>query len=152
MTQEELDALMNAKNLDEIEIEEKNNEISMVKDLNSINIESEQKGVETTETLERIINELDAIKKLLKTNELEKIDIIADDLKNMVFELINNMQYQDIHRQKVERVMNKIIEISNIPEEKLKELSINIAKSAKNIDEEKLDNDDIEKLLEQYNN
>jgi len=159
MTQEELDALMNAENLDEIlenfeeEQDEADEHIEMVGQLNSVTTDSEVKATQITQKLEQILNEVDAIKICLEKNELDKVNFILDDIKNIVFDSINFMQYQDIHRQKIERVINKLIETNNISEEELKKIGLNIAGSAKHIagDENNiLNNDDIEDLIKNF--
>jgi len=158
MTQEELDELMNADNLDEIienfeEDSEDNHQIGMIEQLNSVTMDSEVKATQITDKLEQVINEVDATKICLNNNELEKASFILEDIKNMIFDIINFMQYQDIHRQKIERVMNKLIETNNISEEDLRKIGLNIANSAKHIDgddNETLNNDDIEKLITNF--
>jgi len=161
MTQEELDALINAENLDEIlenfeeKKEEKDEHIEMVGQLNSVTTDSEVKATQITQKLEQILNEVDAIKICLEKNELDKANFILDDIKNIVFDSINFMQYQDIHRQKIERVINKLIETNNISEEDLRKIGLNIAGSAKHIDEdnnEVLNNDDIDELIKNFSN
>ena len=161
MTQEELDALINAENLDEIlenfeeKKEEKDEHIEMVGQLNSVTTDSEVKATQVTQKLEQILNEVDAIKICLEKNELDKANFILDDIKNIVFDSINFMQYQDIHRQKIERVINKLIETNNISEEDLRKIGLNIAGSAKHIDgdnNEVLNNDDIDELIKNFSN
>ena len=160
MTQEELDALMNAKNLDEIienfeetKEDEENHNINMIEQLNSVTTDSEEKATQTTDMLEQIVNEVEAIKTCIKDNELEKANFILDDIKNMVYDIINFMQYQDIHRQKIERVMNKLIETNNISKEELEKIGLNIANSAKHIDgdnNEILGNEDIDAIVNSF--
>ena len=160
MTQEELDALMNADNLDEIidnfedtNEENSNHQINMIEQLNSVTTDSEIKATEVADKLEQIINEVDATKVCIENNDLEKAKFILEDIKNMIFDIISFMQYQDIHRQKIERVMNKLIETNNISEEELRKIGLNIASSAKHIagdDNDTLDNDDIEALIKNF--
>ena len=159
MTQEELDALINATDLDEIieDVEEEQNEqdehVEMVGQLNSVITDSEVKATQITDKLEQIIDEVDAIKICLENNEIKKVNFILDDIKNIVYDSINFMQYQDIHRQKIERVINRLIETNNITEEELQKIGLNIAGSAKHIagDENNiLNNDDIEDLIKNF--
>jgi ATP-dependent Clp protease ATP-binding subunit ClpA len=156
MTQEGLDALLNSDNLNEIienyHEDEENHSVSMIKQLNSVTTDSEEKVTQTTQKLEQIINEVNATKQCINSNEIEKANIILNDVENMLFDVISFMQYQDIHRQKIERVINKIIEMSDLSDEELAKLSLNIACSAKYIDGDNkqiLDNEDIDKLINQ---
>ncbi|CAM3995794.1 hypothetical protein [Arcobacter cloacae] len=86
----------------------------------------------------------------------ESIDFIVDDLnillhkknkiKNMISEIYGLLQNQDLHRQKIERVVNFVCEKNDIDK-----TQYNLAPSAKNIDscEDTLSADELELLIKQ---
>lgn len=124
MTQEELDALMASDNLDEISEEFLQDEVedcscvskdaNMAGQLSSVTVDSEKKATEIMTMLDQILAELDASGECIKEKNEDKALLILDDIRNMVFEIMSTMQYQDIHRQKIERVMNTMIDISQM--------------------------------------
>jgi hypothetical protein len=75
MTQLELDALMNAENLDEIIQEEPQKDLDendMVHQLSSVTVDSEKKATEIMAQLDQVLVELDAIGTCIDDNEGEK--------------------------------------------------------------------------------
>lgn len=86
----------------------------------------------------------------------ESINFIVDDLdillhkknkiKNMISEIYGLLQNQDLHRQKIERVVNFVCEKNDIDK-----TQYNLAPSAKNIDscEDTLSADELELLIKQ---
>jgi hypothetical protein len=117
MTQEELDALMDSDNIDEIvqdETKVKETHADIAGQLSSITVDSEKKATEIMTMLDQVLMELDASEKCIKENTQDKALLIVDDIRNTVFEIMSTMQYQDIHRQKIERVMNTMIDISQM--------------------------------------
>lgn len=86
----------------------------------------------------------------------ENINIIIDDLdillhkknkiKNMISEIYGLLQNQDLHRQKIERVVNFVCEKNDIDK-----TQYNLAPSAKNIDscDDTLSADELELLIQQ---
>ena len=146
MTQDELDALMagdvdlESLGEDVKEMEKKEdkkdghphkhyNDNHLVSELGEVTQESELKATE-------IFDKLDAV--LIKLEDLEKspeksADIISDT-KNVIFEIMSIMQYQDIHRQKIERVINTMRSISQLMSHTLDSVSPqSFAPSAKHI-------------------
>ena len=99
-------------------------------------------------------NELSEIEKIIKT--IENIIETNETTSEKIFTVMDIMQYQDIHRQKIERVINimrALIKYMN----KLFEGQIEDEKRAKSANyihgdenEEVLSDDDIESLLEQF--
>ena len=89
---------------------------------------------DNTEIIEKIIQEADT--------EFDK----KDEILNKIFEIYSLLQNQDIHRQKIERVVNFVCEHQNIDKSQY-----NLAPSAKNIDssEDTLSEDELEKLIKE---
>ncbi len=89
----------------------------LIKELCDVIKESEINSISIYENLENIDSQLD------------KFDIPTHELKKL-HELISNsfglLQHQDLHRQKIERVVNYVCETNNIDSSKF-----NIASSAK---------------------
>jgi hypothetical protein len=162
MTQEELDVLMASDNLDEISQEEepkKENEhheyANMAGQLNSVTVDSEKKATEIMTMLDQVLAELDANEICIKEKDEDKSLIIINDIRNMIFEIMSVMQYQDIHRQKIERVMNTMIDISQMMTTTLGSIGIQKAPQAKHIDSddgETIDDDELAKLIAQMGN
>ena len=161
MTQEELDILMNSDNLEEISIEESapQNELkqdeAMVNQLSSVTIDSEKKATEIMTKLDQVLAEIDASEVCIKEKSEEKALIILDDVRNIVFDIMSVMQYQDIHRQKIERVMNTMMDISALMSNTLDGVVPKVAPSAKHIDDndgEAIDEDELAKLISQMAN
>lgn len=146
MTQEELDALMASDNIDDIQVEDSKEdetfevnvqqEQDMVHQLNSVTVDSEKKGTEIMNNLDMLLNEIAAISTCIQNNEQEKALKICDDVQNIIFETMSVMQYQDIHRQKIERVINTMVKISGMMNDSLSSVVGSIAPSAKHIDAE----------------
>jgi len=167
MTQDELDALMAGDvDLDSLEEDVKKNEKiedkkdghphkhyddnHLVSQLGEVTQDSEVKATE-------IFDKLDLV--LIKLEELEKSPQdpaqIINDSKNIIFEIMSIMQYQDIHRQKIERVINTMRSISQLMSHTLGTVSSqDFAPSAKHIsgDEDTSDlvgDDELEALIAQ---
>ena len=159
MTQKELDALMDADNIEEIvqehEVvsEEEPQQTDMAAQLSSITVDSEKKATEIMTMLDRVLIELDASERCIKDNTQDKALVIVDDVRNIIFEIMSTMQYQDIHRQKIERVMNTMIDISQMMAKTLDGVvDIKKAPAAKHIDSddgEAVDDDELAKLVAQ---
>ena len=102
-----------------------------------------------------VIKESENNAKLIYDNT-EMIDAIISDLDiplykkdkigNAVSDIFGLLQHQDLHRQKIERVVNFVCEKNNIDKSQY-----NLAPSAKNIDscEETLSDDELEALIKQ---
>ncbi len=146
MTQDELDALM-AGEIDLTTLEEDVKEMGkkedekdghehkhlndthLVHQLGEVTAESEVKATE-------IFDKLDAV--LMKLDEMEKapanISELISETRNIIFETMSVMQYQDIHRQKIERVINTMRSISQLMSHTLDSVSPqSYAPSAKHI-------------------
>ena len=81
-------------------------------------------------------------------NSLGQFDIPTHD-SNKIEELISNsfglLQHQDLHRQKIERVVNFVCDKNNIDKSQY-----NIASSAKSIDsDDNMSEDELEALIKQ---
>ncbi len=89
---------------------------------------------DNAESIEKMINELDF--------PLHKKNKIVNKISNIV----GFLQHQDLHRQKIERVVNFVCEKNDIDKSQY-----NLAPSAKNIDfcEDSLSEDEIEALIKQ---
>lgn len=157
MTQEELDALMAGElDLDSIEDEKEEfiqnddtkdghghkemNDTDLVAELGSVTKDSEAKASEVFDKLDQVLELLD--------NESTSNN---DEIRNIIFEIMSIMQYQDIHRQKIERVINTMRSISQIMNHSLSTVS-SYTPSAKHIAGDKdtddlLDNSEIEDLI-----
>lgn len=108
----------------------------LIKELCDVIKESEQNAVSIYENLENIDTTLSSLD--IPTHKLSKIQ-----------ELISNsfglLQHQDMHRQKIERVVNFVCENKNIDSSEY-----NLASSAKHIagdENEVLDEDELEALI-----
>ena len=136
MTQEELDSLMNSENLDEViqndDVQSK--KVNMAGELSSITVDSEKKATEIMTMLDQVLVELEASETCIKEKSEDKALMIIDDVRNIVFEIMSTMQYQDIHRQKIERVMNTMIDISQMMATTLDGVISKKAPEAKHID------------------
>lgn len=89
---------------------------------------------ENTEDIDNIINDLE-----IPSHKKSKI-------QNIVSNIYGLLQNQDLHRQKIERVVNFVCENNNIDKSKY-----NLAPSAKNIDasDDTLSPDELEELIKQ---
>lgn len=176
MTQEELDALM-ASDLEEVldveakikdkaicELEKKlevvdghehkhYNDEHLVTQLDEVTQESERKASEIFDNLDLILARLDNLESVLDDKIASKQ--MVGDIRNIVFETMSVMQYQDIHRQKIERVINTMTAISRMMNSALDSVRT-FTPSAKHIvgDKDTADlvgNDDIEALIASMN-
>lgn len=102
---------------------ESNFELALVKELNSVKLSSEEHS-------SNMINQIDDI---LIALDSDKID--TNNVKNKLFKIIDDLQFQDINRQKIERVMNNLIEAGNISDEVLIKENLAKSPSAKHIDD-----------------
>ena len=156
MTQEELDQLMNNDSYEDVAVENGEKENGMVHQLSSVTVDSEKKATEIMAKLESVLTEIDATKVCVEKGEKEKSLIILDDVQNIVFDIMSVMQYQDIHRQKIERVINTMVKISSMMSDSLNGVTLpaNMAPSAKHIDASDgtvVDDDEIAKLIQANN-
>lgn len=165
MTQEELDALMAGDlDLDSMEEEKKElkeledkkdghdhrdlNDSDLVAELGSVTSDSEKKASEVFDKLEEVLALID------KSDENEaNYKDINNDIRNIIFETMSVMQYQDIHRQKIERVINTMRSISQLMNHSLGSVSNTYAPSAKHIagdeNDDAMDSDELEALIKQ---
>lgn len=130
MTQEELDALM-AGDIVNAHIEESNEQShhnDMAEQLGSVTKESEVKATEIFDKLESI---LDITGRLKEAPHNVEEDLLL--IENIVMDIMSTMQYQDIHRQKIERVINNMRSISKLMNQTLHIVDEDIAPSAKHI-------------------
>ena len=79
-----------------------NNESDIIEQLCEVIEESEKMSIQVMDHLDVVLNKLNC---LADSKELDK-DI--DGIKNNIFMTLESMQAQDIHRQKIERVVNHI--------------------------------------------
>ncbi len=131
MTQEELDALI-AGNLDSQSQEESTNNDTehqdMAKQLGDVTKESEVKATEILTKLEIIIDTIKDIR-----NDSSNLSSDLDTIDNIIMDIMATMQYHDIHRQKIERVINNMRSISKLMNQTLHIVDEDIAPSAKHI-------------------
>ena len=97
--------------------------LTIIKELNSSKTSAEEHSA-------NVISNLDEIITLLDDNAT------SNTIKSLLFKIIDDMQYQDLNRQKIERVMNLLIEKNNICKETLQKANIKISPSAHHIDHE----------------
>ena len=87
----------------------------------------------------------------IENNEKELSLTLVSNVRDIIFETMGMMQYQDIHRQKIERVINIMRDISNTMNNALNDTDIVCANSAKHIAGDNTDNlvdsDDIDALI-----
>jgi alpha-L-arabinofuranosidase len=118
-------------------------QISILKDLNASRLSSEEHSVE-------IISKVDLI-----MDEASKLDVNLETIKEITSEIINQMQYHDMNRQKIERAMNTFIENENISDELLEQYNISKGVSAKHIDSsdgDSVSDDELAALIAAANN
>lgn len=130
MTQEELDALM-AGDIVNAHIEESDEQSphhDMADQLGSVTKESEVKATEIFDKLESILEITGRLKD--SSNSVEEELVL---IENIVMDIMSTMQYQDIHRQKIERVINNMRSISKLMNQTLHIVDEDIAPSAKHI-------------------
>ncbi|MDD2697629.1 MAG: hypothetical protein PHF17_02375 [Arcobacteraceae bacterium] len=120
---------------------ENNFELTIIKELNASKVSAEEHSSD-------VITNLDNIISLLDEGEA------SHNIKALLFNIIDDMQYQDLNRQKIERVMNLIIEKHSICEEILHRENIKLSPSAKHIDHEDGDcmsDDELANMIAQMN-
>lgn len=91
-----------------------------------------------------IYDNTESIEKMIDESELPSHK--KDKIINKLSDILGLLQHQDLHRQKIERVVNFVCEKNNIDKSQY-----NLAPSAKNIDsnEDTLSEDEIEALIKQ---
>jgi len=108
----------------------------LIKELCDVIKESENNAAQIYENLEFID---DAV------NNFDLIEHDKAKVKNKVSDALGLLQHQDMHRQKIERVVNFVCEHNNIDKSQY-----NIASSAKSIgSEDNIDEDELEALIKQ---
>lgn len=164
MTQEELDALMagdidlehieeDKKHLEELEDKKDGHahkhmdDTDLVAELGSVTSDSEKKASEVFDKLDQVLSLLDK-----SDDDSNNHKEVNSEIRNIIFETMSIMQYQDIHRQKIERVINTMRGISQIMNHSLSSVSTEFAPSAKHISgddntDDLLNNDEIEDLI-----
>jgi len=113
-------------------------QISILKDLNASKLSSEEHSVE-------IISKVDSV-----MDEASKENANLEKIKEIASEIINQMQYHDMNRQKIERAMNTFIENENISDKVLEQYNIAKGVSAKHIDSSdgvNVSDDELEALI-----
>jgi len=92
---------------------EASDENKVVYQLDEITEDSELKTEEIFNYLEKIVENLDSIKDDIENN-ISQDEIISnlENTKNYVFEIMSIMQFQDIHRQKIDRVIGVMRNLS----------------------------------------
>jgi len=130
MTQEELDALIAGDVVNaHIDVsDEDNHHNDMAEQLGSVTKESEVKATEIFDKLESILEITSSMKDCSKNQDAQIMEI-----ENIVMDIMSTMQYQDIHRQKIERVINNMRSISKLMNQTLHIVDEDIAPSAKHI-------------------
>lgn len=113
--------------------------LNILKELNESKVSSEEHSLEVISKIDDIIDSCDSA----------VIDF--ENIKSIAFELIDMMQHHDLNRQKVERVMNIIIDNTGITDEELSSVDIKkLANSAKHIDSndgDAISDEELEKLI-----
>ncbi len=91
-----------------------------------------------------IYDNTESIEKMIDESELPSHK--KDKIINKLSDILGLLQHQDLHRQKIERVVNFVCEKNDIDKSQY-----NLAPSAKNIDfcEDTLSEDEIEALIKQ---
>lgn len=169
MTQEELDKLMAGdiedacceddvsnlkKTLDDIHTKKDNHtDEHLITQLDNVTKESEKKASEVFDNLDLILEKLDGLEGFLD-DKANSVTVISD-IRNLIFETMSIMQYQDIHRQKIERVINTMSAISVLMNDTLDSVRT-FTPSAKHIagdknTEDVVGNDDIDALIASFN-
>lgn len=120
---------------------ENNFELTIIKELNSSKTSAEEHSA-------NVITNLDhAILLLQDDNESQQI-------KTLLYKVIDDMQYQDLNRQKIERVMNLLITKYDICHDILIKENIKISPSAHHIDHEDgdcLSDEELENMIADIN-
>lgn len=163
MTQEELDQLMaggDFENSDVVEnLKETLNDINqdasshrddhLIAQLDDVTKESEKKASEVFDNLDILLANLDQMQSLI--NDPKALENEIEKMRNLIFEIMSIMQYQDIHRQKIERVINTMSAISVLMNDTLNSVRT-FTPSAKHIAGDKskdeiVANEDIDALI-----
>lgn len=114
----------------------------LIKELCDVIKESEINSISIYDNLEVIDNEINSLN--LPSHKLKKLQDLISDSYGM-------LQHQDLHRQKIERVVNYVSETNNIDVTKY-----NIAPSAINISNDKkedlVSDDELEALIKSMGN
>ena len=118
-----------------------NFELTLIKELNGSKVSAEEHAANVITSLDEIIGLLGDCKE-------------SGHISQLLFKIIDDMQYQDLNRQKIERVMNLIIEKHNICHQLLIESNIKLSPSAHHIDHEDgecLSDDELALIIAQNN-
>ena len=114
----------------------------LIKELCDVIKESELNSISIYDNLENIGSELVSLE--IPTHKLEKIN-------NLISTSFGMLQHQDLHRQKIERVVNHVSKTKNIDISEY-----NIAPSAKNISknetEDTISDKELEELIKSMGN
>lgn len=116
-------------------------ELTIIKELNSSKVSTEEHSSNVVKNLEEMLEILESNKDLTQ-------------IKNLIFITLDEIQYQDLNRQKIERVMNLLIDKYNISEDILNDADIKLSPSAHHIDHEDgdcLSDDELEKMIAEAN-
>lgn len=180
MTQEELDALMSGNiDLDSIDVEENEKKVEeieakhdemdghthkqydeehLVTQLGEVTTESEKKATEIFDQLDKVLEKLDIADANIDSNNSDSVKSVMNDIRNIIFETMSIMQYQDIHRQKIERVVNKMRDIARLMNDTLDDVDDKrYAPSAKHIagdndTDDLVDDNELERLIAEMGN
>lgn len=156
MTQEELDAMME-NGIDDVAEDtapatHDEHHRDMAEQLGSVTKESEVKATEIFDKLESILS----VTETLKSSQ-DNFEANIESIETIVMDIMSTMQYQDIHRQKIERVINNMRSISKLMNQTLNIVDDeDIAPSAKHIagDEtsDLVSDEELEALIASMNN
>ncbi len=170
MTQEEMDALMagGEEAISETTVESGGHEQKdlsggdMVQELGSVTADSEVKATEIFDKLDTVLEMINSVEESVKSDDKETSLAKLSDIRNTIFSTMDIMQYQDIHRQKIERVINTMRTIAQVMNTSLNGIDsggnndTSFAPSAKHIagdeDSDQVDDDEIAKLIAQMGN
>jgi Asp-tRNA(Asn)/Glu-tRNA(Gln) amidotransferase C subunit len=99
---------------------------------------------ESENNAELIYNNCEDIQKLISNSNLSFNE--KEKVTNKLTEIFGFLQHQDLHRQKIERVVNYVCEKNDIDKSQY-----NLAPSAKNIDntDDNISEDELEALIKQ---
>jgi hypothetical protein len=103
---------------------ENNFELTLLKELNSVKLSSEEHSSDMVDMIDIILH------------EIEKDELNLGSIKTHLFQMIDDLQFQDINRQKIERVMNQLIKSGSICDKILEKNNIVKSPEAKHIDGE----------------
>ena len=98
---------------------------------------------ESENNAELIYQDAEEIEKIISSINVDTYD--KDKIKNRLSNILGLLQHQDLHRQKIERVVNFVCEKNDIDKSQY-----NLAPSAKNIaSDDMLSEDELELLIKQ---